>query len=56
MFLCVDMYKMIESFHLFTAETWRKNDVELIENGDKIWLNKRHLQEKLGIAKIADRT
>ena len=50
------MYKMSDPFALFTAEAWRKNDVELIENGGKIWINKGHLQEKLGIAKIADRT
>ena len=50
------MYKMSDSFALFTAEAWRKKDVELIENGGKIWINEGHLQEKLGIAKIADRT
>ena len=47
---------MSDSFALFTAEAWRKKDVELIENGGKIWINERHLPEKLGIAKIADRT
>ena len=49
------MYKM-DSFALFTANAWRKNDVEVIEYGGKIWINQGHLQEKLGIANIADRT
>ena len=49
------MYKM-NSFALVTANTWRKNDVEVIEYGEKIWINQRHLQRKLGIANIADRT
>ena len=52
-FLC--MYKM-DSFALFTANAWRKNDVEVIEYGGKIWINQGHLQEKLDIANIADRT
>ena len=43
---------MSDSFALFTAEAWRKKDVELIENGGKIWINEGHLQEKLGIAKL----
>ena len=49
------MYKM-DSFALFTANAWRKNDVEVIQYGGKIWINQGHLQEKLGIANIADRT
>ena len=49
------MYKM-NSFALVTANTWRKNDVEVIEYGEKIWINQRHFQRKLGIANIADRT
>ena len=49
------MYKM-DSFTLFTANAWRKNDVEVIEYGGKIRINQGHLQEKLGIANIADRT
>ena len=49
------MYKM-DSFALFTANAWRKNDVEVIEYGGKIWINQGHLQEKLDIANIADRT
>ena len=52
-FLC--MYKM-DSFALFTANAQRKNDVEVIEYGGKIWINQGHLQEKLDIANIADRT
>ena len=46
----------MDSFGLFTANTWRKNDVEVIQYGGKIWINQGHLQEKLGIANIADRT
>ena len=46
----------MDSFGLFTANTWRKNDVEVIQYGVKIWINQGHLQEKLGIANIADRT
>ena len=52
-FLC--MYKM-DSLALFTANTWRKNDVKVIEYGGKIWINHMHLQEELGIANTADRT
>ena len=32
-----------------------KSDVEVIEYG-KVWINQGHVQEKLGIANIADRT
>ena len=49
------MYKMA-SFALFTANTWRKNDVEVIEFGSKIRINQEHFQEKIGIADIADKT
>ena len=52
-FLC--MHKM-NSFALFTANAWRKNDVEVTEYGDKIWINQGHLQEEFGIANITDRT
>ena len=46
----------MDSFALFTANAWRKNDVEVIQYGGKIWINQGHLQEKRGIANIADRT
>ena len=49
------MYK-IDPFALFTANAWRKKDVENIECDGKIWINQAHLQEKLGIANIAGRT
>ena len=52
-FLCV--YKM-DSFAVFTANVWTKSNVEVIEYGGKIWINQGHLQEKLGIVNIADRT
>ena len=44
------MYKM-NTFALFTAEAWRKNEVEVIEYGGEIWINQKHLD----IANIADR-
>ena len=34
----------------------RKNDVEAIEYSAKIWINQSHLQEKLDIANISNRT
>ena len=43
-------------FALFTAEAWEKNDVEVIEYGSEIWINQKHLEKKLDIANIADRT
>ena len=48
------MYK-VNTFVLFTAEAWGKNDVEAIEYGGEIRINQGHLQEKLDIANIADR-
>ena len=30
------MYKMSDSFALFTAEAWKKNDVKVIEYGGEI--------------------
>ena len=49
------MYKM-NTFALFIAEAWKKNDVEVIEYGGEIWINQKHLEKKLDIANIADRT
>ena len=49
------MYKM-NTFTLFTAKAWTKNGVEVIEYGGEIWINQGHLQKKLDIANIADRT
>ena len=49
------MYKM-NTFTLFTVEAWGKNGVEAIEYGGEIWINQGHLQKKLDIANIADRT
>ena len=46
----------MDSFTLFTANAWRKNDAEVIEYGGKIWINQGYLQGELGIATIADRT
>ena len=49
------MYK-INTFTLFTAKLWKKNGVEAIEYGSEIWINQGHLQKKLDIANIANRT
>ena len=46
----------MDSFALFTANAWRKNDVKAIEYSVKIWINQGHLEEKLDIANISDRT
>ena len=35
----------MNSFALFTAIAWRKNDVEVIEYGGEISINQRHLQK-----------
>ena len=49
------MYKM-NSFALFTAIAWRKSGVEAIKYMGRIWVNQGHLQEKLDIRNISDRT
>ena len=49
------MYKM-NVFTLFAAKAWKKNDVEVIEYGGKIWINQWQLGKNLDIANIADRT
>ena len=33
-----------------------KIDVEVIQYGSEIWINQKHLEKKLDIANIADRT
>ena len=45
-------YKM-NAFALFTAE---KNGVKTIEYGGKIQISQKHLEKKLDIANISDRT
>ena len=42
------MYKM-DSFALFNKYAWRKNDVEVIEYGGKIWINQGYLLTELSI-------
>ena len=54
--VCVCVYVKMNTFVLFTAEAWKKNDVEVIEYGGKIWINQKHLEKKLSIANIADRS
>ena len=46
----------MNTFALFTAEEWKKNNVKPIEHGGEISINQGHLQKKLDIANIADRT
>ena len=49
------MYKM-DPFPLFTAKAWRKTGVDAIEYGGEIWINQGHLEEKLDLSNISDRT
>ena len=49
------MYNL-DSFATFTANAWKENVGEVIEYGSKTWINQGHLQEKLGIGNIPDRT
>ena len=46
----------MNTFILFTAEAWKKHDVEVIEYGSEIWVNQKHPEKKLDIANIAGRT
>ena len=46
----------MDSFASFTANTWRNNGAEVIEYGGEIWINQGHLQEKLNLSNISDRT
>ena len=39
-FVCI--YKM-NTFDLFTAEAWKKSDVEVIKYGGETWINQKHL-------------
>ena len=41
---------------LYSLQKHGKNDVEVIEYGSEIWINQKHLEKKLDIANIADRT
>ena len=52
-FLCI--YKM-NTFALFTAEEWKKMMLKLQNMDGEIWINQKHLEKKLDIANIADRT
>ena len=52
------MYKM-DQFALFTAQAWIKYGVEaivVVKYGGKIWLNQGHLQKKLDLSDIFERT
>ena len=50
------LYVKLNTFVLFTVEPWTKNDIEVIEYGGEIWENQKHLEKKLGIANISDKT
>ena len=50
------LYIKLNTFVLFTVEPWTKNDIEVIEYGGEIWENQKHLEKKLGIANISDKT
>ena len=45
----------MNTFTLFTAKAWKKNNVEAIEYGGEMWINQGHLREKLDITNIGDR-
>ena len=45
----------MNSFALFSAEAWGKNDVEAVEYSGEIWTNSKHYEKNL-ILQIADRT
>ena len=47
---------MSDSFALFTAKAWKKSDVEVKQYGSNMSINQSHLQGKLEIANITDRT
>ena len=51
-FMCIKM----NTFALLTVDAWRKNDVEVTEYAGEIWINQKHLEKKLGIANIFDKT
>ena len=44
-FFCICM--KMNTFALFTAKAWKKNDVKVIEYGSEIWINQKHLQKNL---------
>ena len=52
--LCV--YTKMNIFALFTTEEWRKNCVEAKEYAGEICINQKHLQEKIDIANISEKT
>ena len=37
----------MNTFALFTAEAWEKNDVEVMKYGSEIWINQKHFQKNL---------
>ena len=56
--MCIEhlrIYKM-NAFTPFTVKARKKKDFEVVEYCGKIWMNQEHLEEKLDIANITDRT
>ena len=37
----------MNTFALFTAEAWEKNDVEVMKYGSEIWINQKHFEKNL---------
>ena len=54
--VCVCMYVSNEHIYSIHSKSLEKNGVEAIEYGGEILINQGHLQEKLDIANIAERT
>ena len=55
-FVCVCVYVSNEHIYSIHCRSLGKNGVEAIEYGGEILINQGHLQEKLDIANIAERT
>ena len=36
----------MNTFALFTAGAWKKNDVQVVEYGGEIWINQKRLKKK----------
>ena len=50
------VYIKMNTFALFTAETWTKNGVEFIKHTDQVWINQKNYEKNLGIASISNKT
>ena len=52
-FCCIYKNEYTYSIH---CRSMKKKGVEVIEYGGEIWVNQKHLEKKLGIANISDKT